>query len=102
MRQSSMRFSVYSFWSANQRDFHSVVTPRRNPYGLTFCPINYSSRLGASASSSVSAATISSSSAASSVSSSTSASSASSASAAASASSSSYSSASIASSSRSS
>src|SRR5580692_11300953 len=23
----------------NQRDFHGLLTPRRNPYGWTFCPI---------------------------------------------------------------
>src|SRR6187402_33334 len=25
--------------STNQRDFHGLLTPRRNPYGWTFCPI---------------------------------------------------------------
>ncbi len=34
-----MRLSRYSASSANHRDFQSVVIPRRNPYGLTFCPI---------------------------------------------------------------
>ena len=29
--QSSMTKSPYSLRSANQRDFHSVVTPSRNP-----------------------------------------------------------------------
>jgi len=34
--QSSIRNSRYSFLGAIHRDFHSVVMPSRNPYGLTF------------------------------------------------------------------
>ena len=37
--QSSSRLLVYSLFSANHRDFQSVVIPSRNPYGLTFWPI---------------------------------------------------------------
>src|SRR5258708_21434085 len=43
--QSSMRRCWYSR-SLNQRDFHSVVIPSRNPYGLTFWPIALALFLG--------------------------------------------------------
>src|SRR5437867_13056834 len=38
MRMSSCRSTGYSF-SANQRDSHPSMTPRRNPFGCTFCPM---------------------------------------------------------------
>ena len=50
--QSSMTKSAYSVRLANQRDFQSVVTPSLNPYGLTFCPIYFSSPSSPSATSS--------------------------------------------------
>src|SRR5262249_2151013 len=40
-----MSCSRYSFFPAIQRDFQSVVTPSRNPYGLTFWPIPIPLRL---------------------------------------------------------
>src|SRR5260221_14536442 len=42
IRRSECRNSGNSFLDAYQRDRQSLFKTRRNPIGLTFCPINYS------------------------------------------------------------
>src|SRR5258708_17632840 len=42
IRRSECRSSGNSFLDAYQRDRQSLFKTRRNPIGLTFCPINYS------------------------------------------------------------
>src|SRR5260370_17036218 len=42
IRRSKCRNSGNSFGDAYQRDRQSLFKTRRNPIGLTFCPINYS------------------------------------------------------------
>src|SRR5699024_11300707 len=38
-RISSISMELYSLWSAYQRELQLRFTARRNPIGLTFCPI---------------------------------------------------------------
>src|ERR1700722_10058921 len=42
IRKSECKNSGNSFLDAYQRDRQSLFKTRRNPIGLTFCPINYS------------------------------------------------------------